>query len=214
LGAILRNAEAAEMMLQRPQPDIAELRAIVRDIHEDNQRAGAIIDRLRAMLKRREMEQNPLDANEVLQEVAAIVRSEAESRDVKMEVSAAPNLPRVLGDRVHLQQVLLNLLLNAMEAVDCNPKETRRVTVEAHKNGAETVEITVRDTGHGIAPDKLGEVFKPFFTTKPQGMGMGLAISRTIMEAHGGRIEAGNNDDGSGAIFVLTLPIVRETAQG
>jgi C4-dicarboxylate-specific signal transduction histidine kinase len=209
LGAILRNAEAAEMVLQNPRPDIVELRAIVRDIHEDNQRAGAVIDRLRAMLKKREMEQNPLAAEEVLQEVAAIARSEAESREIKMEVSAAPNLPKVLGDRVHLQQVLLNLLLNAMEAVNGNPRETRRVMVDAHKNGADTVEISVRDTGHGIPPDKLGEVFKPFFTTKSQGMGMGLAISRAIMEAHGGRIEVRNNGDGQGATFVLTLPTVK-----
>jgi signal transduction histidine kinase len=143
-------------------------------------------------------------------EAVAIVRSEAESRQVKFEVNAAPGLPKVTGDRVHLQQVLLNLFLNAMDAVGENPKEAKRIRVNARENGAQTVEVSVRDTGHGIPPEKLKDVFKPFFTTKSQGMGMGLAISRTIMEAHGGRIEARNNGDGLGATFILTLPIAKE----
>jgi len=164
------------------------------------------------MLKRGELEQDPLVAEEVLQEVVAIVRSEAESREVKIEVNSAPDLPKVLGDRVHLQQVLLNLLLNAMDAVADNSRDARRVSIEAHKDGDDSVEIVVRDTGHGIPPEKLKDVFKPFFTTKSQGMGMGLAISRTITEAHGGRIAVRNNRTGRGATFLLTLPIAKEAS--
>jgi PAS domain S-box-containing protein len=204
LGAILRNAEAAELFLENDRPDLDELRNIVADIRKDDQRAGDVIDRLRSLLKRRDIESVPLVVNELLRDVVSLTRADAAARQVTLEIETLLNLPQVRADRVHLQQVLLNLLLNAMDALNDAPAGKKRVTLQAHRNGDNLVEIAVSDTGGGIAPDRLPQVFEPFFTTKAQGMGMGLAISRTIIEAHGGMIWAENNADG-GATFRFTL---------
>ena len=131
-------------------------------------------------------------------------------RQVTLDIEAASDLPAVMGDRVHLQQVLLNLVLNAVDAVDGAPAEQRQVAVRARRDGAHTVEVAVSDCGHGVAPERLGLLFEPFFTTKANGMGMGLPISRTIIEAHGGRIWAENNAQ-AGATFRFTLPVAAET---
>jgi signal transduction histidine kinase len=130
---------------------------------------------------------------------------------VKLDVEVPANLPPVRGDRVHLQQVLLNLILNGMDALNGASPEHRRIVVSARVGDAQTVEIAVSDTGHGIAPEKLARVFDPFFTTKPDGMGMGLPISRTIIEAHGGRLWAESNN-GDGATFRFTLPAAEKAA--
>ena len=204
LGAILRNAEAAELFLQDPSPDLDELRAILADIRKDDQRAGEVIDRMRALMKHREPERRRLDLNLLAGEVVTLVRPDAEMRRVRLAVETDPALPPVHGDRVQLQQVLLNLLLNAMDALDDNPPARRLVTVRARHVGA-TVEVAVSDTGHGISADNLLRVFEPFFSSKPNGLGMGLAISRGIIEAHGGRLWAENNEAG-GATFTFTLP--------
>ena len=204
LGAILRNAEAGELLLQDPSPDLDELRAILADIRKDDQRAGAVIDRMRAWMKRREIERCLLSINLLAGEVVTLVRPDAEMRRVRLEVEADPAVPPVHGDRVQLQQVLLNLLLNGMDALDDNPPARRLVTVRTRPVGP-TVEVTVSDTGHGIPADKLLRVFEPFFSSKPNGLGMGLVISRSIIEAHGGRLWAENNEAG-GATFFFTLP--------
>jgi signal transduction histidine kinase len=211
LGAILRNAEAAELFLQHDEPDLDELRAILADIRKDDQRAGDVIERLRAMLQRRSIEPRALAIGDLLGEVIALTRADAVARHVKLEMEAAPGLPTVMGDRVHLQQVLLNLVLNAVDAVDAAPAEHRRVAVRAHRGSERTVEVAVSDCGHGIAPEALGLLFEPFFTTKPNGMGIGLPISRTIIEAHGGRIWAENNAR-EGATFRFTLPVAEEAS--
>ena len=205
LGAILRNVEAAEIFLREATPDIEELRAIVSDIRSDDQRAGEVIDRLRSMLKRRDLESRPLAVGELLSEATALARADAAARRVTIEIAAAPGLPAVNGDRVHLQQVLLNLVLNAMDAMNGGDGQ-RKVILRAGPGGAGAVEISVCDTGHGIPAEKLADVFEPFYTTKSHGMGLGLAISRTIIEAHGGRIWAENNA-GGGATFRFTLPV-------
>jgi signal transduction histidine kinase len=205
LGAILRNVEAAEIFLREPQPDLEELRAIIGDIRKDDQRAGAVIDRLRSMLKRHEMEAQPLAVDELISSVATIVRTDARARRVELEIAVQPDLPAVTGDRVHLQQVLLNLMINAMDAVCDRGNGARLVCLHAGAGSGNAVEVSVSDTGHGIPPEKLPGIFEPFFTTKSNGMGMGLAISRTIIEAHGGRIRAGNHK-GGGAIFTFTIP--------
>lgn len=208
LGAILRNTEAAELFLQDPSPDLEELRAIVADIRNDDQRAGALIDRMRSLLKRREVEHNLIDLNLLVSEVLDLVRPDAGSRRVQLALEAVSSIPLVRGDRVQLQQVLLNLLLNAMDAVsECAP-DRRRVTVRI-RPAATQVEVTVSDTGHGIPPDKFARLFEPFFTTKANGMGMGLPISRRIMEAHRGSIRAENGSAG-GATFHFTLPVANE----
>lgn len=210
LGAILRNAEAAELFLQHESPDLDELRAILADIRKDDQRASAVIERLRMLLKRRSIEVRALAVGEVLGDVAALMRADAAARRVRLEIEAAPTLPKVLGDRVHLGQVLLNLVRNAMDAVEDAPVGQRRVVVGAVRDGGRTVEMAVSDSGHGIAPERLALLFEPFFTTKPDGLGIGLSISRTIIEAHGGRIWAENNPQ-AGATVRFTLLVADNT---
>ena len=205
LGAILRNAEAAELFLQASPPDLQELRAILADIRKDDQRAGAVIDRMRALLKRRESQWSELDLNAVTEEVAGLLRFDAEARLVKLTLELSRSVPGVRGDRVQLQQVLLNLILNAMDAM--NGCETgRRCVAVCVRPREEEVEVAVSDSGHGISADNVKRLFEPFFTTKTSGIGMGLAISRTIIEVHGGRLWAENNPEG-GATFRFTLPV-------
>jgi signal transduction histidine kinase len=206
LGAILRNAEAAELFLKHDRPDLNELRAILIDIRHDDQRAGAVIERLRALLKRRSIAPQELSVIELLDNAAALTRLEASRRKVQIDIEPAPALAPVMGDAVQLQQVLLNLVLNAMDAVEDVATERRMVSVSARLLGEDGVEVAVADAGHGIAPEKLARLFEPFFTTKANGMGIGLSISRTIVEAHGGRIWAENNA-GAGATFRFTLPL-------
>ena len=213
LGAILRNAEAAELFMQSASPDLDEVRASLADIVKNDQRAGAVIDRMRALLKRHELEVIRLDVGDVIGDVVTLMRADAVSRHVKLDVDIAGDLPPVRGDRVHLQQVLLNLVLNGMDALNGATQEDRRVTVTARPNGIATVEVAVGDTGPGIPADMLANVFDPFFSTKSNGMGMGLPISRTIVEAHGGQLWAENNH-GQGATLRFTLPIAEEAAAG
>ncbi len=164
---------------------------------------------MRGLLKRHNLETRTLEVGELVRDVAHLVRVDALARQVKLDVDVPGDLPPVRGDRVHLQQVLLNLILNGMDALNGASREDRRVTVTARLDGTQTVEIDVSDSGHSIPADKLAHIFDPFFTTKPNGMGMGLPISRTIIEAHHGRIWAENNN-GSGAAFRFTLPVERE----
>jgi two-component system, LuxR family, sensor kinase FixL len=205
LGAILRNAEAAELFIQSDPPDLEEVRAILADIRQDDQRAGEIIDHMRALLKRRGLERVPLNLAEVVEEVVPLVQPDAVSRRVRLEIEVPKKLPPVHGDRVHLQQVLLNLILNGMDAMSELPTEARRLQVRARRADAGTIEVAVADTGRGVPADKLARLFEPFFTTKPQGMGLGLPISSTIIQAHGGRIWAENSP--AGATFFFTVPV-------
>jgi signal transduction histidine kinase len=205
LGAILRNAEAAELFLKMDVPDIDEALVILADIRKDDQRASGVIKRMRDLLQRRELEMELLDVAELIREVAVFIRRDAEARQVAIETRLPDGLPLVRGDWVQLQQVLLNLILNGMDALDSQTVPERRVILEALERDAGLVEIAVSDNGHGIPADRLGKLFQPFFTTKAEGMGIGLAISRTIIEAHGGSIGAANNAQ-RGAIFRVTLP--------
>ena len=212
LGAILRNTEAAEIFIEHDSPDLDELRAILADIRHDDQRATGVIERLRALLERRSFAPRALAVSgEVLEPVIALAQFDAWARQVRLEIEAAPALPAVLGDPVQLQQVLLNLVLNAMDAVADRPADRRQVTVRARRRGERAVEVAVADSGSGIAPERLGRLFEPFFTTKPTGMGIGLSLSRTLIEAHGGRLWAENNA-GEGATFRFTLPLAGDAA--
>ena len=208
LGAILRNAEAAELFLQASPPDLQEVRVILADIRKDDQRASEVIDRMRAFLKRRESHWSELNLNAVTEEVVGLLRFDAEARRVKLTLELSRSVPGVLGDRVLLQQVLLNLILNAMDAMNGCEAERRCVAVCVRPR-EEEVEVAVSDSGHGILTDNVKRLFEPFFTTKTSGMGMGLAISRTLIEVHGGRLWAENNPAG-GATFRFTLPISGE----
>ena len=205
LGAILRNAEAAEIFLQKEKPDLEEIRAILADIRKDDQRAGSVIDRMRSLLKRRSVELKSLNLGELLAETITLAGSDARARHVNLILQVPPKLPSVRGDRVHLQQVLLNLILNGMDAMTNGTRAGRILTVRAEMRKDGNVEVSVNDCGSGIPADKVERLFEPFFTTKASGMGMGLAISQTIIEAHGGKIWGGNNVT-RGAIFKFTLP--------
>ena len=205
LGAILRNAEAAEMLLNAPGPDIEELKAIVADIQRDDRRAGDVIDRLRSLLKRRQMDAQPIAADSMLNDVKALLRADAASRHVTIDWTVDPGLPTMFGDRVHLSQVLINLIINAMDAVTEQSLPERRITVHARHRPQGAVEIEVRDSGPGIPAEVMGRIFNPFFTTKAAGMGMGLSVCRTILDAHGGSLAAENARDG-GAVFRVRLP--------
>jgi PAS domain S-box-containing protein len=206
LGAILRNAEAAELFLQNPSPDLNEVREILADIRKDDQRAGDVISRMRGLLKRNELAERSLDVRELVSNTMTLVQFEASARQIRLEMVMADDLPAIRGDAVHLQQVLLNLITNGMDALDETRHENPQIRVTASVDGQQTVEIAVSDTGDGIPNDKFAHIFDPFFTTKANGMGMGLSISSTIIEAHNGRLWAENNKDG-GASFRFTLPI-------
>jgi C4-dicarboxylate-specific signal transduction histidine kinase len=205
LGAILRNAEAAELFLDHEPPDLDELRAILIDIRADDKRAREVIDRLRALLKRRSIEPRVLSVADVMANIAALTRAEAAARGVSVEIESAAGLPPIMGDGVHLQQVLLNLVLNAMDAIESAASTERLIRVRARRREGSEVEVMVSDTGPGIAAEKIERIFEPFFTTKTSGMGIGLSVSRTIIEAHAGRIWAENNAT-KGATFRFTLP--------
>ncbi len=212
LGAILRNAEAAEILLQEATPDLEELRAIVTDILSDDQRAGQVIDRLRSLLKRRNLDLQPIELPGVIAEVLTLVRADAAARQVQLAYSTAPDLPLVRGDRIQLQQVLLNLLVNAMDAMDGCAPDQRSIQVNAHQTEPATVEVRVHDNGPGIPGGSPERLFEPFFTTKARGLGMGLAVSKTLIEAHQGKIWAENRPEG-GACFCFTLPVASGEGQ-
>jgi two-component system sensor kinase FixL len=205
LGAILRNAEAAELLLQASPPDLEEVRAILADICKDDHRAGEVIDHMRALLKRRGLERVELQVADLVDEVLVLVQPDAASRQVRLGVEVPRALPAVRGDRVQLQQVLLNLILNGMDAMADVPAEGRRLVVRARQADPGTVEVAIADRGHGVAAEKLERLFEPFFTTKPDGMGLGLPISATIIGAHGGRLWADSGP--TGATFCFTLPV-------
>jgi len=206
LGAILRNAEAAELFLQKDRPDLSEIRAILADIRKDDQRAGNVINRMRSLLKRRELASDPLDIAELIVETIALADSDARARRIHLTTQLPARLPVAHGDRVHLQQVLLNLILNGMDAMAAGEGLERQLTVRASTGNDGDIEVAVSDSGTGIPPEKIKQLFEPFFTTKPDGMGMGLAISRTIIEAHGGKIWAENHAR-RGATFRFNLPV-------
>jgi PAS domain S-box-containing protein len=212
LAAVLANARAAQRYLAKARGDIDidEVRAIVSDIVGDNRRASEIILRMRSLARKETLELTTLDLPAVIREIAVLVQGGAAMRNVRVSLDIGPNLPPVRGDKVQLQQVLLNLLLNAFAAIeeDC-PEEQRqivlRVALEEGGSGA-MVRTCIRDCGPGLAPEAIEKSFQPFYTTKADGLGMGLPISRSIIEAHGGRLWAQNNHPDLGATFCFTVP--------
>ena len=209
LTAILSNAQAALRHLASDPGNLEEMHAILEDIVADDKRAGEVIHRLRGLLKKGDREFVVLDLNEMVSEVARLVAADAALRNVSLALDMTDELPPVRGDRVQLQQVVLNLILNGLDAIRQSGRADRSLLVQTSKDGAATVRVAVRDSGVGIDQADLERVFQPFYSTTAEGMGMGLAISRSIVEAHGGHLEGANNPDG-GATFSFTLPVSKE----
>jgi signal transduction histidine kinase len=209
LMAILSNARAAQRFMANEKPDLSELRAIVADIVDDDKRAGEVIHRLRTLLRKGEVQRTPIDLNSVVTEVLRLTRNELMNRGVVARTELATELPSSLGDRIQLQQVLLNLVMNscdAMEGVDGSHQLVVRTCI-AHGVG---IEVSVSDSGRGIPAVDIERIFDPFVTTKEHGMGLGLSVCRTIITAHGGRLWA-ESPGGRGATLRFALPATGDT---
>src|SRR5262245_50919553 len=212
LGAILSNAEAAELLLGASPPDLGQVKEILADIRHDDQRAADIIMHLRKLLKRTsEIELQQFDLNDTIADAVHILSPEASRRDVALSASGVQGTLPVRADPIHLQQVILNLAANGMDAMaDCQPGG-RRMSIETAWTGPHEVEVSVADSGTGIPDERLKTVFDTFYTTKQQGTGLGLSIARTIVETYGGKIWA-ENRGGGGAVFHFTLPLATAPA--
>ncbi|SEI28625.1 PAS domain-containing sensor histidine kinase [Paraburkholderia hospita] len=206
LTAIQINAQAAQRFMATDAVDLAEVREILNDIVRDNDRASEVIRRIRALVKKGEREIASLDPAAVIRDVVLLLHSDAILRGVRVSLDIDANLPRVRGDKVQLQQVMLNLLLNAFDAMESRPASDRVVAVFITLESPRIVRVAVRDRGPGLSSDQPAMIFKPFFTSKREGLGLGLSISRSIIEMHGGRLWAENNAD-QGATFYFTLPV-------
>jgi two-component system sensor kinase FixL len=211
LTAILSNAQAAQRFLSAQPADLEEIKEILQDIVADNSRASEVIRRMRALVKKEDLAFVHLDLAPVIREVMQLVQGDATLRNVRLSFEAKSQSTLARGDKVQLQQVVLNLLLNAFEAMKETPSREREVTVRVHCPGDGVVEISVRDHGIGFPSEKLAKIFDPFYTTKRDGLGMGLSISRSIVEAHGGRLWAKNNAD-RGSTFYFTIPATADEA--
>jgi signal transduction histidine kinase len=205
LGSILTNVETAELILSSPSSDLDEVREILSDIRRDDLRASEIIRHLRSFTKRTTFETEDVDLNAILREVFDFISVQAARRNVALCLKASPEALKVKGDPVQLQQVVINLIVNSMDAMAAIPSG-RTVIARTEINGGKSAVISISDSGPGIPEEKLSLVFDPFFTTKEQGMGIGLSIVRTIVQAHHGRIWAENDAEG-GAIFRVSLPL-------
>jgi signal transduction histidine kinase len=209
LTAIRNNAEVALWHLDAAPLNLVALREILTDIVADDKRAAEVIHRLRALVSKGDLAHVPLDVNDVVAEVAQLVRNDVALRKVAMTVQLAPALPTIRGDRIQLQQVVLNMVFNGLEAmVEPNGRDPA-LAIRTARAGDAVVMVTVEDSGVGIDVDDVERMFEPLYTTKPEGLGMGLAIARTIVHAHGGRLHASNNAAG-GATFSFTLPVCGE----
>lgn len=205
LAAIATNASAGLRWLDRPEPNLEEVRALATRIASDAKRAGDVITRIRGMATRRATESSALSVKTVIEEAVSFLRHDLQAHQVVTQLSLPPDLPHALGDRTQLQQVVVNLAMNAAQAMGQTPVDKRRLTVSAARRGDEIV-VMVDDSGPGLSAEHLERLFESFFTTKEAGMGIGLPICRSIVEAHGGVITA-ENRAGGGARFTFTLPI-------
>jgi signal transduction histidine kinase len=209
LSGIVSNAGATLRFLAGDAPNLEEAREAVRDIVRDGKRAGEIITRIRALTKRTATRREQLDLNETISEVLAIIGDEAKRHSVIVRTQFADTLSPVTGDRVQLQQVVLNLVMNAMEAMSSVSERPRELVITTQNIDADCVQATVEDSGIGIASDAVDKIFDSFYTTKTGGMGMGLSISRSILQSHGGRLWAVAKD-APGTMFHFTVPKYRE----
>jgi signal transduction histidine kinase len=207
LGAIHNNAGAAEMLIKSNPPRLQEVAEILADIKRDDQRASDVIARIRKMLRKTEFEVQDMDLNNTIDDTMKMLLAELSAKGISLKSELDPGLGQVKADRVEFQQVMLNLVLNAIDAMRDQPADKRVLTIRSRRANSKEAEVSVIDSGRGIPAKSIGTIFDPFVTTKPGGMGLGLAISRTIVEAHGGQIRAENRPEG-GAVIHFTLPLV------
>jgi C4-dicarboxylate-specific signal transduction histidine kinase len=211
LAAVVTNADACMMWLSADPPNLKEVRAAVESIAQEGTRASDVVRRIRAMFTKAAPEKTPVDINELIREVSSLMQAQASRSQVELETRLAGDLPPAMGDRIQLQQVVVNLVQNGIEAMSAVEDRPRRLMIRSAMEDSDELLVAVRDCGIGIDPKSDRRLFDAFFTTKAQGMGMGLSISHSIIEAHGGRLWASANND-YGATFQFTLPAGRETA--
>jgi|GEM_PF-350019 len=204
LAAIRSNAEAAQRFLSQAAPDISEVRQILDDIIRDDRRAGDVVQKVRALVRKEKPQREVLDLNKAIQGVIALVRGESLLQGLSVTTELDPDLKRIRADRIQLEQVILNLILNSAAAMKSAPRAQRKILLKTAMQDSGTVKASVTDFGTGIDENHIDRLFEPFYTTKPEGLGMGLSISQRIISAHGGTMEASNNPDG-GATFAFTL---------
>jgi PAS domain S-box-containing protein len=205
ITAAAANAETALLWLARRPPDLEEAQQALGRIVKDANRAGDVLERIRALVKKAPSQQDSLKINEAILEVIALARGEVVRTGVALQTQLADDLPLVRGDRVQLQQVILNLIVNAVEAMSVAGEGTKELVISSRNAGPDGILVAVRDSGPGLAPANVEHLFEAFYTTKPRGLGMGLSICRSIVEAHGGRLMATANVP-RGAVFQFTLP--------
>jgi len=207
LGAILANAQAARSMLGRTRPNLAKLNEILDDIISGERRASSYVERVRSLFKDKKPRSETLDISQVLERTTLLVREEMLMRGISLQIDVDTGLPDVAADRTGIEQVILNLIRNAADAVTIADTHSRCIKVSAFLRDAGQVAIAVSDTGNGIDQKTLGSVFEPLFTTKEKGAGMGLTIVRSIVESHGGEVRIRSNSE-QGTTFEFTLPVV------
>jgi signal transduction histidine kinase len=206
IGGVLINANVCLRKLGHDEPDLDEARAALTRIQRDAQRAADVIGKIRSQFEKAALNRELLDVNEIIRETAALLRSEAVRYSILVRTELAADLPKIIGDRVQLQQVTMNLIVNSLEAMK-DVEGIRELAIKSQRSANEQLLVTVSDTGVGFPPQLAEQIFDPFFTTKPHGTGMGLRISRSIIESHGGRLWAVSSLE-RGATFHLNLPAV------
>jgi signal transduction histidine kinase len=211
LAAVVANAEACLRWLDRDTPDLAAARRSVEWVINDGCRASDVVRRVRALANKTDIEKVPLDVNNVVREAIALVQRELSNHGVSLRTEFAPGLPTIMGDRVQLQQVIINLVMNGIEAMQPVMARPRELVIRSGQDETQYVRVSVKDCGIGISADSANRLFNAFFTTKSSGLGMGLSICRSIVEAHGGRLSACPNE-GPGATFQFILPPHQEDA--
>ena len=209
LTAILTNVQAAQHLLARDNFDLQQVREILSDVVADDKRAGEVIDRLHVLIKRREFQPEPLEANQLIRDVLRLMNHELTGRSVRVVTELTAGVLSIRGDRVQLQQVLLNLILNAVDSMSQPTTSDRTLTLRSRRMGDNVIQISVSDTGHGIPPGDEEAIFESYYTTKPEGLGLGLSLSRSILAAHGGHLRA-ENQGSSGATFHCSIPEWRD----